>query len=127
MAARLILFPDTNVFLQCRALHEVPWGDAVQADEIELLIGAPDYSGIRSSFVKRDRHMFYRREQDERPVTEASFTCEEFRHQRPPEVFSLWIIVPIQSEGAKATLHVRASARNITTPIDLYVPIHILP
>jgi PIN domain len=39
--SRLILFADTNVFLQCRALHEVPWGDAVQADEIELVIGAP--------------------------------------------------------------------------------------
>jgi hypothetical protein len=38
---RLILFPDTNVFLQCRALQELPWGDATHADEIELLIGAP--------------------------------------------------------------------------------------
>jgi PIN domain len=85
----------------------------------------PDYSGIRSSFAKRDRHEFYRREEDDKPVTEASFTCEEFRHQRAPEVFSLWIVVPIQSESSKARLHIRASARNMTTPIDLYVPIDI--
>lgn len=35
--------------------------------------------------------------------------------------------MPIQNEGAKGTLHVRASARNITTPIDLYGPIDIQP
>jgi len=87
----------------------------------------PDYSGIRSSFAKLDRHRFYRREEDDKPVTEISFTCEEFRHQRAPEAFSLWIIVPIQSEVAKATLHIRASARNLTTPTDLYVPIEIEP
>jgi hypothetical protein len=58
-------------------------------------------------------------------VTEVSFTCEEFRHQRAPEVFSLWIVVPIQSEIAKARIHVRTSARNMAAPIDLYVPIDI--
>jgi len=47
--SRLILFPDTNVFLQCRALHELPWGDAIQADEIELLIGAPVQDRMRST------------------------------------------------------------------------------
>ena len=62
---------------------------------------------------------------DDKPVTEASFVCEEFRHQRAPEVFSLWIVVPITSESAKAKLHIRASARNMTSPIDLYVPIDI--
>jgi hypothetical protein len=41
VTARLILFPDTNVFLQCRALHEVPWGDVTQVQEIELLVGSP--------------------------------------------------------------------------------------
>jgi PIN domain len=85
----------------------------------------PDYSGVRSRFETRDRHRFYRREENDKPVTGASFTCEEFRHQRAPEVFSLWIIVPTQSQSAKATLHIRASARNLTTPVDLYVPIEI--
>jgi hypothetical protein len=87
----------------------------------------PDYSGIRTSFAKRDRHKFYRREEDDKPVTEASFTCEEFRHQRVPEVFSLWLIVPIQSENAKARLHIQASAHNMMTPVDLYVPIDVHP
>lgn len=87
----------------------------------------PDYSGIRSSFAKGDRHKFYCRQEDDKRVTEASFTCEEFRHQRVPEVFSLWLIVPIQSESAKATLHIQASARNMTTPVDLYVPIDVHP
>jgi hypothetical protein len=85
----------------------------------------PDYSGIRSSFAKRDRHEFYRREDDEKPVTAASFTCEEFRHQRTPEVFNLWVVVPIQNEIIEARLHIRASARNMTSPIDLYVPISV--
>jgi hypothetical protein len=34
-------FPDTNVLLQCRALEQLPWGDEIEADEIQLLIGAP--------------------------------------------------------------------------------------
>jgi len=85
----------------------------------------PDYSGIRSRFEPRDRHRFYRREEDDKPVSEASFTCEEFRHQRAPEVFDLWIIVPIQSERGEGKLHIRASARNMTTPVDVYMPIDL--
>src|SRR5260221_7173731 len=41
MAQHKILFPDTNIFLQCKALNELQWSDAIDADEIELLIGAP--------------------------------------------------------------------------------------
>ena len=85
----------------------------------------PDLSGVRARFEPRDRHRFYRREEDDKPVTAASFTCEDFRHRRAPEVFNLWIIVPLQSERGRATLHIRASARNMTKPIDLYVPIEI--
>jgi hypothetical protein len=85
----------------------------------------PDYSGIRSSFKRRDRHEFYRREDDDRPTTEASFACEEFRHQRAPEVFTVWVVTPLQGEIAKARLHIRASARNMNAPVDLYVPIDI--
>lgn len=85
----------------------------------------PDYSGIRSSFLNRDRHRFYRREDDKKPVAEASFTCEEFRHQRTPELFNLWIVVPLERDIAKARLHIRASARNIAEPSDLYVSIDI--
>jgi hypothetical protein len=37
----IILFPDTNVFLQCRALHEMPWREAVAAGAVDLWIAAP--------------------------------------------------------------------------------------
>ena len=84
-----------------------------------------DLSGVRTRFEPRDRHRFYRREEDDKPVTKVSFTCEEFRHQRAPEVFDLWVIVPIGSERGEAKLHIRASARNMTTPVDLYVPIEL--
>jgi hypothetical protein len=50
---------------------------------------------------------------------------EEFRHQRTPELFNLWIVLPMQSDIAQARLHIRASARNIAEPSDLYVPIDI--
>jgi len=36
-----VLFPDTNIFLQCRALKELPWAECINADRIDLLIGAP--------------------------------------------------------------------------------------
>jgi hypothetical protein len=85
----------------------------------------PDLSGVRARFEPRDRHRFYRREEDDKPVAAVSFTCEEFRHQRAPEIFNLWIMVPMQSERGTAKLHIRVSARNMTTPVDLYVPIEL--
>jgi hypothetical protein len=85
----------------------------------------PDYSGIRPAFFKRDRHEFYRREEDDKPAPTASFSCEEFRHHRTPQLFNLWLIVPAQSEIGRTRLHLRASARNIETPVDLYVPVEI--
>jgi hypothetical protein len=85
----------------------------------------PDLSAVRSSLAKRDRHEFYRREEEDKPTAQASFSCEEFRHQRAPKRFSLWIIVPIQAESAKGKLHFRASARNMSAPVDLYIPIDI--
>jgi len=33
-------FPDTNVFLQCRDLKELPWGDISGGDDVELLVAA---------------------------------------------------------------------------------------
>jgi hypothetical protein len=65
------------------------------SEDSQLRRMMPDYSGVRSRFEPRDRHNFRWLEEDDKPVTEASFTCEEFRHQRAPEVFSLWIIVSI--------------------------------
>jgi rRNA-processing protein FCF1 len=36
-----LLFPDSNVFLQCKALDELPWSELLEAEHIDLLIGAP--------------------------------------------------------------------------------------
>lgn len=38
---RLVLFPDTNVFLQCKKLNELSWEGFPDADTIELLVGTP--------------------------------------------------------------------------------------
>jgi hypothetical protein len=85
----------------------------------------PDYFDIRASLAKHDRHEFYRREDDEKPMAEASFRCEEFRHQRPLQLFSLWIPVPVECATVQARLHIRASARNLRTPVDLHIPVDV--
>lgn len=38
---RATYFPDTNVFLQCRAIQELPWEALTSASEILLLIAVP--------------------------------------------------------------------------------------
>ena len=37
----LYLFPDTNVFVQCRALHELDWSEYAQYDEVHLVVCPP--------------------------------------------------------------------------------------
>ena len=37
----LHLFPDTNVFVQCRALHELDWSEYEEYDEIRLIVCTP--------------------------------------------------------------------------------------
>ena len=37
----LHLFPDTNVFVQCRALHELDWSEYDEYDEIRLIVCTP--------------------------------------------------------------------------------------
>ncbi|QSZ57717.1 hypothetical protein [Rhizobium sp. ZX09] len=40
-AKRLILFPDSNLFFQCRALGELPWKELGDYDEVELIVSRP--------------------------------------------------------------------------------------
>jgi hypothetical protein len=84
----------------------------------------PDYSHIRPAMFTRDRHEFYRREDDDKPAPTASFTCEELRHQRAPQIFDLWLIASPQDD-LKLRLHVRVSARNMSAPVDRHVPIDV--
>ena len=37
----LHLFPDTNAFVQCRALHELDWSEYEEFDEIRLIVCTP--------------------------------------------------------------------------------------
>ena len=37
----LHLFPDTNVFVQCRALHELDWSGYAKYDEVHLVVCTP--------------------------------------------------------------------------------------
>lgn len=83
----------------------------------------PDFSSATSKIFKRDRHEFYPREDDDKPVTAASFGCQEFRHQRDGQRFSLWLVAPAQMEPVRARMHVRVSARNMATPIERHAPI----
>ncbi|MGY4829158.1 PIN domain-containing protein [Sphaerotilaceae bacterium SBD11-9] len=41
MAKTLTLFPDTNLFLQCRALQEIDWGSLGEFDTIDLVVTRP--------------------------------------------------------------------------------------
>ena len=38
---RLHLFPDTNLFIQCKDLKDLPWGDLGDFDDIELIVSRP--------------------------------------------------------------------------------------
>ena len=37
----LYLFPDTNVFIQCRPLHQVDWSEWEEFSEIHLIVSRP--------------------------------------------------------------------------------------
>jgi len=41
MPTKLTLFPDTNLFIQCRALASLPWAELGDWDEVELLVTRP--------------------------------------------------------------------------------------
>ena len=41
MAKTLTLFPDTNLFLQCKALQEIDWGSLGEFDTIDLVVTRP--------------------------------------------------------------------------------------
>lgn len=48
------LFPDTNLFLQARALAEIPWGEHFDADGIRILIGVTVQREIDRRKTDRD-------------------------------------------------------------------------
>jgi hypothetical protein len=84
-----------------------------------------DLSSVVPKFSQQDRHEYYRREDADDPATIATFGCQEFRHQRDPQRFSLWLIVPAQAEPVRGRLHVRVSARNMANLQELHIPIDV--
>ena len=42
----LVLFPDTNLFVQCRALAELPWRHLGDYDEVRLILSRPTLDEI---------------------------------------------------------------------------------
>jgi hypothetical protein len=48
-----VLFPDTNLFLQCRALTELPWEEIARGDDLLLLVSRPVQDEIDA--LKSDR------------------------------------------------------------------------
>lgn len=41
MNAKVYLFPDTNVFIQCKPLHELNWSEWKEFDEVNLIVSRP--------------------------------------------------------------------------------------
>jgi predicted ribonuclease YlaK len=47
MATRILyLFPDTNLFIQCRPLHELGWKTRAEFDEVHVIVSRPVQSEI---------------------------------------------------------------------------------
>ena len=65
----LYLFPDTNVFIQCRPLNEVDWSEWIAYDEIHLIVCQP---------VQRELDKHKNRGND-RVGKRARKTCSRFR------------------------------------------------
>ncbi len=41
MTCIVFLFPDTNIFLQCRDLEELPWKEVTDSDHVTLIVSRP--------------------------------------------------------------------------------------
>jgi hypothetical protein len=82
----LVLFPDTNLFLQCRDLSEIDWASVLDAAEITLVVSRTvqneidnfksDGNGRRSKRARRASGVF-------RAALKAPHTTLEIRHTQP--------------------------------------------
>jgi len=70
--------------------------------------------------LHRDRHVFYRREDSDGPVVQASFTCAEFRHGCEAQTFRVWLVVPPRRDPIRAHLSCRVSASNLSRALELH-------
>jgi hypothetical protein len=93
---------------------------AMTFDADDRLRGHPQ---LNTPIFNRDRHLFYRREDDENPTVNCSFSCIELRHQSYPQIFFLWVIGPAMHGTMRTRLYFRVSARNVARPCELHVPL----
>lgn len=84
-----------------------------------------DFSNFATPRMARDRHTFYLREDSDKPASDLSLECQEFRHGVGRRYIDGWIFVPYDVVAQSATLTCRVSARNIPTPEIKSLPISI--
>lgn len=85
----------------------------------------PRVPALPTPVFNRDRHTFYRQDDKSGPVTGCSFSRSEFQHHGDPHVFRIWLLVPPDIAPARSHLHCRVSARNLTKPLHVRIPISL--
>lgn len=60
MSAELILFPDTNLFLQCKSIPEITWSDLGEFDVIKLFVSRPVQAEIDNLKAKGNARLAQR-------------------------------------------------------------------
>lgn len=73
--------------------------------------------------LRRDRHVFFRDDDADDPSTKCVFSRAEFRHAADPQVFRVWLVLPVDETPARSHLRCRVSARNLTKAIDIRIPL----
>jgi hypothetical protein len=78
----LVLFPDTNLFVQCRALSEIDWTDLKEFDEINLIVSRPIQSEIDNQKNKGRDRLGRRARETSSLFREIILGSEEFKEIR---------------------------------------------
>lgn len=81
---------------------------------------------VDSATANTDRYALRIREEEDEMLSSWSIECEEFRHRRGGRKIMCWLAIPIDTPTSKACLRVRATARNISAPIDCTYPIEVV-
>jgi hypothetical protein len=88
---------------------------------VDSRLFAPSY--MPSIPAGRDRHALYVREDDEELLEAWSLECEEFRHGLEPRDIRCWLWVPGNVEAEDLKLRMRATAKNLPTAVENFLPI----
>jgi hypothetical protein len=73
----------------------------------------------------RDRHIFYRDDGETDPSARCSFSRAEFRHSADTQLFRVWLVLPLDEQLVRSHVRCRVSARNLTKPVDIRLPIEL--